>query len=141
MFLNIIKMKTLKKFYNSTKYFWIISRILFILLFSTVILKRITEFSIPDLIVNSVILIVVFSMIVITISGFLKKKSNYSLRFIVGAFMVLFGFLMSYLLLSTGTKEYSIYIEISFQLLPLWIVFYGIYEIINGISSLKNRNV
>ncbi len=76
-------------------------------------------------------------MILLAISGILKRNAHYSLNFVVGILTTLFGILISYLLLTLVETEYAIYIEIGFQLLPLWIVLYGIYEIMDGINSLK----
>lgn|GEM_PF-5232491 len=125
------------KFYKSTNYLWIVSRLLLILLFSITILSRIKETDLSDIIVNSVFLVLIFSMISLAIIGILKKNAHYSLHFVVGILTTLFGILMSYLLLTLGETEYPIHIEIAFQLLPLWIVLYGIYELNNGINLLK----
>jgi len=127
----------LTKFYKSTNYLWIVSRLLLILLFSITILSRIKETDLSDIIVNSVFLVLIFSMISLAIIGILKKNAHYSLHFVVGILTTLFGILMSYLLLTLGETEYPIHIEIAFQLLPLWIVLYGIYELNNGINLLK----
>lgn len=133
---NAQKNKNVNKFYKSTKYFWILSRIVLIILFSVAILNRISETHISDLIVSALFLIIFFLMITITIIGLLKKNPHYLLRFVVGAFFVLFGFLSSYLL-TLGKTDYAIHIKIGFQLVPLWIILYGIYEITNGINTLK----
>jgi len=76
-------------------------------------------------------------MIIITISVFSKKKTHYSLSFIVGIFTILFGILISYMLLTFGMTDYTIYAKIGFQILPLWIILYGIFEITNGINTYK----
>ena len=75
-------------------------------------------------------------MIIITISGFFKKQAHYSFRFIVGVFTILFGILISYMLLTYGMPDYTTYVNIAFQILPLWIILYGIYEITNGIKTI-----
>ncbi|SFU37529.1 hypothetical protein SAMN05216480_10243 [Pustulibacterium marinum] len=125
------------KFYQSTKYLWIVSRILLIILFSAAISNRIKETTMSDIIVSSVFIMVIFLLIVLAIMGFLKKKAHYVLHFMVGILITLFGILCSYLLLTFGETKYAVHIKMGFQLAPLWIVLYGIYEITNGINSLK----
>jgi len=125
------------KFYNTTKYLWIISRIILILLFGVTILNRISETNLSDLIVNSLFLILFLSMIILSVFGILKKEPHFSLRFLVGIFTILFGILMSYLLLTLGNTKYATHVQIGFQLLPLWIILYGIFEVTNGIKSFK----
>jgi hypothetical protein len=127
----------LNKFYKSTKHFWTVSRIILTLLFSVAILDRITETDLPNLIVNIFFLIIIFSMIMLIVVGILKKKAHYSLRFVVGISMILFGFLISYLLLTLGKIDYPLHVKIGIQLLPIWIISYGFYEITKGISSLR----
>ena len=78
-------------------------------------------------------------MITLAISEIIKKKTHFIIEFVVGIFTVLFGVLISYLLLTLGETEYSIYKKIGFQLLPLWIILYGIYEVKSGINSLKKN--
>jgi hypothetical protein len=76
-------------------------------------------------------------MIMLIVVGILKKKAHYSLRFVVGISMILFGFLISYLLLTLGKIDYPLHVKIGIQLLPIWIISYGFYEITKGISSLR----
>lgn len=91
----------------------------------------------PNIIVNSLIIMFIVSMMVIAIFGILKKKTHYSLNFTVGIFTVILGVLISYLIISFSKTEYEILIEIVFQIFPIWIILYGIYELINGIDLLK----
>lgn len=125
------------KFYKTTKYLWIISRIVLILFFGATLLNRISETRPSDLIVNALFLILFLSMIIISVYGILKKETHFSLSFLVGIFNVLLGVLLSYLLLTVGEIDYAIHVQIGFQLLPLWIILYGIFEIKNGIDSFK----
>lgn len=76
-------------------------------------------------------------MITISVLGILKKSSHYSLRFIVGIFTVLFGVLISYLMLTFANLDYELHVKIGIQLVPFWIMFYGFYELTIGISSLR----
>jgi hypothetical protein len=83
-------------------------------------------------------------MIALTVIELLKKNAHYSLRFAVGISTILLGFLISYLLLTLGKTNYALHVKIGFQLLPIWIILYGFYEITKGISSLrtlKSRSV
>jgi hypothetical protein len=98
------------------------------------------ETDLSNLIVNAIFIIIIFSLITLAISEVIKKKVHFIIKFIVGIFTILFGILISYLLLTLGETEYYIYIKIGFQLLPLWIILYGVYEIKNGINSLKKTN-
>lgn len=129
----------MNKFYKATKYIWIVSRIILILLFGVTVVSRLSETRISDYIVNSMFLVLIILMIIISAFGFLKKETHFSLRFLAGIPNVLFGVLLSYLLLTLGKTDYAIHVQIGFQLLPLWIILYGFYEINNGLSSLWNK--
>ncbi len=118
------------KFYTATKYLWIISRIILIIFYGLTLSERLSETEIPDLIVNLLITIVLISMISISLFEFIKKKPHYSLTFFVGIINICIGVLMSYLLLTIGDTNYSILAQIGFQLLPIWIILYGFFEII-----------
>ena len=78
-------------------------------------------------------------MISLAVIGILKRKAHYGLRFTVGIFTILFGIVISYLLLTLGKTDYPIHIKMGFQLLPLWIILYGIYELTNGINLIKGK--
>ena len=126
------------KFFRATKYLWIVSRIILIILFGvTISSNSLSSYDTPDLVSKSIFLIPLILMILISIFEILKKEPHYVLRFLVGIFLVCLGLLMSYLLLTLAKENFSIYAEIGFQFLPIWIILYGIFEIVNGVRSLK----
>ena len=131
----------LNNFYKRTKYLWKVSRIILIIFFGVAILNRLSEIKISDLIVNALFLILITSMITISVFEFLKKEPYFYLRFLVGIFNVLFGILLCYLILTLGKTDYAVHIQIGFQIIPLWIVLYGLFEISNGIKYLKNKKL
>ena len=126
------------KFFRATKYLWIVSRIILIILFGvTISSNALSSYDTPDLVSKLMFLIPLILMILVSIFEILKKEPHYVLRFLVGIFHVCIGLLMSYLLLTLAKGNHSVYAEIGFQFLPIWIILYGIFEIVNGINSSK----
>ncbi len=138
---NMLKIKMrLNKFYKVTPYFWVISRIVLMILLGASLLGRISQTTTPYLVINAVFLLVIFSMMAIIIGEFSKREVHYSWRLIAGILVSLFGVLISYLLLTYIEKEYALITKIGFQLLPLWMILYGIFEIKLGIRTLSNSS-
>ena len=131
----------MSKFYKTTKYLWIISRVILIVLFGVTVINRISETRTSDLIVTSFFLLLIILMIMISTFEFSKKQPHFSLQFVVGISNVLLGFLMSYLFLTLVEKDYAIHVQIGFQFLPLWLILYGAFEINNGINFIKNSKI
>lgn len=127
------------KFFTTTKYIWLSSRVFLIILFSYVFLSRISDASTSDLVANSFTVFLVFLMVIITVRELLKKQTHYLIRFIVGICIAVYGVMMSYLVLTSSIKEGFTPILIMFQLVPIWVILCGTYEIVCGINSIKKH--
>ena len=131
----------MENFFKATKYLWEVSRVLLIILFGSAISSDIIGTNKSDIIILSLFAIFILSMITISFLKLIKINPHYFLGFFTGGFIVLFGILISFLMFTYGTVNYELQVIIGVQLFPIWMILYGIYEIRNGISSLREVKI
>ncbi len=127
----------IKLFFRRTHYFWVISRIALIVLFFIAVYEQFSWKSKSSLIVSGFFLIIIIWMVTIVIMEFLKKEVKMPIKVLTGVFSISFGLLISYLLLTIGEENYSLLKNLGFQLIPIWIILYGLWEI-NSAKSKSN---
>ena len=118
-------MNLLKIFYQKTNYFWLITRILYSILFTIAILDYPNEKNIPKITVELLFAIYVVLIILLSILSILKKKQPKRIRQFVGIVSIFFGFFLTYLLIFEIKQNFVI---LTF-LLSFWIILYGIWEL------------
>ena len=128
-------MNTIEKFYKKTRYFWIVSRVLLILIFIYPIFKISKDADLINNIINSTCMIYVILMLIILIKE-ISKKNTHNLKIYTGILSLFYGIIMSVFLIKLET-EFSTMSVIYFQLIPLWIILFGIWELKN--SELKTK--
>ena len=119
-------MDLLKVFYRKTYYFWIGTRISIIILFSYVLINRPVAEDVESFAARAVIGLYILSMIICSIYDFVKRKISKLAKYFVGFFSILCGLILIYIALSTATQKFS-----TIYVVAIWIIFYGIWEIIN----------
>jgi len=122
-------MKIIKCFYNKTIYFWKGSRLLLLILFAYAIFNEIDLKNISSLFVCGIMLLQFFAMTYVLISEILKKYPFIGIKIFAGIFAIFFGLLLVVLIFTTQYENQGINLY-GFLLLPLWIIFYGLWEII-----------
>jgi hypothetical protein len=118
-------MELLKTFYQKTNYFWVISRMLYIALFTIAIINLPNENNLPKLTVKLLFAIYILCMFTLSILGFLNENQPKLIRKFVGIVSILFGIFINYLLIF----EYNQRFVILAFVLTFWIILYGIWEI------------
>lgn len=111
--------------FRKTKYFWIITRLIFIVVYFYTALNQISFNDYSKLAVCSFFLILVILMSLITILEFLRKKTFSGIKIFVGIINILFGILLTYLILFIVKNDGN---NVFFLWLPLWFIFYGFWE-------------
>lgn len=119
-------MELLKTFYQKTYYFWVITRLLYIIIFTIAILNLPNENNLPKIFVKLLFGIYVLSIIFLSILEFLKKNQPKLIRQFVGIISILFGIFLNYLLIFEFNQNFVI---LAF-LVTFWIILYGIWEIV-----------
>lgn len=119
----------MKLFFKKTYYFWIVSRLLLIVLYTcTINFRNNPNYGIGNICVNILIIVMILLMVTLFLFDLLEKHAPKIIQLIPGIFNILFGSLLFYLVLqfiSTG-------FELLIQLIPIWIILYGIFEITNN---------
>tara|TARA_R110000868_G_scaffold6454_3_gene36612 strand:+ start:7003 stop:7437 length:435 start_codon:yes stop_codon:yes gene_type:complete len=115
----------LKTFFRKTYYFWVISRLLYIVLFTIAIINLPNEKSIPKISVKLFFAIYTLAIFLLSILEILKKDQPKFIRKFVGIVSILFGIFLNYLLIF----EFNQRIVILAFTLTFWIILYGIWEI------------
>lgn len=118
--------------FKRSKFIWIFSRLILILLFLSVIIGGFNNRKLSDLFVTSLVTLYVFSLIFILFFDFLKKQIHFSVRLFAGIFSVFYALVLSYLLLTIQNDNFGMIAKVGFQIIPLWIILYGIYEILKA---------
>ncbi|MCG9970932.1 hypothetical protein [Christiangramia crocea] len=119
-------MKLLDTIFKSTYYFWVVTRVVLIMLFaSTITYYANEELDLTSIIIGVFILGFVISLLVIVIKKLMKKETNAFLHIYNGVFAIIFSLgiiyvSIAYFDLSTGW--YVLY-------LPVWILLYGLWEL------------
>lgn len=130
--MQVFRTKTLKMtnyFFKKTHYFWVVSRFILILLFAYASINQLNEKSLSSIIVACLFLFVAIWMLSIAILEIRNKKFLMPVKVLTGSFSVFFGLLLSYLIISLGGENYSLWTNLGFLIIPLWIITYGIWEI------------
>lgn len=129
------------RLFKRSKFIWILSRLILIILFLSAIIGRFNNRKLSDLFVTSLVTLYVFSLIFIMFFDFLKKQIHFSVRLFAGIFSVFYALVLSYLLLTIQNDNFGMIAEVGFQILPLWIILYGIYEILKAKESFKAKKL
>lgn len=121
-------MMILKKFLSKTYYFWFISRILLIILFSFAVLNQLEMHTKSKLLVDAFLALYILCMLYLLIVEIFKKQPLFFARQFAGSISILFGFLLIYMILFLGENTYG-FKNIGFLIIPFWIMMYGLWEI------------
>jgi hypothetical protein len=119
-------MELLKAFYQKTYLFWVITRMLYIIIFTIAILNLPNENNLPKIFVKLLFAIYVLSIIFLSVLEFLKKNQPKLIRQFVGVISILFGIFLNYLLIFEFNQNFVILAFI----VTFWIILYGIWEIV-----------
>jgi hypothetical protein len=119
-------MDALKIFYRKTYYFWIVTRISIILLFSYVLINRPAANDFQSFAAQAIIALDILCMIICSIYDFVKRKVSKWVKYFIGSFSIIGGLILIYIVLSeTNQKISTVYV------VAIWLILYGIWEIIN----------
>lgn len=117
---------TLKLFFRKTNYFWIITRVILIALFLSVIFNEGFKFDYSSIFV--IVLFSIFTIILtyISIKEFLKKTPFLGFKILAGVFVISLALVIIFLIFySTSIDLMNLFLLI----FPLWLIIYGIWEI------------
>lgn len=119
-------MKFLYKFFKSTNYFWVVTRVVLILLFgSTVTYFANEKLDTGSIIVGIFILLFVTSMLIIVIRRMMKKETHSWLHIYNGVFTIIFSLGILYVNIAYFDLSQTWYV----LYLPVWMILYGLWEI------------
>jgi len=124
-------MKLLKTFYRKTHYFWMVSRVILLLLFLFVLVDQKIETGVGFAIINTIVVLFVFSIISLIILGLAKREAPKLLKLFAGGFSLFFGLVLFYLLLFTFNDKF-VYLAFC---IPLWLLLHGTWEITNKVKK------
>lgn len=114
-------------FFQRTKWLWIVTRTLLIVLFIIAIAK---SESLANLHTGSIAYflasIYVISLLIILSEELIKTRSFKILHYLTGTFSVIFGIIISYLLISNNDFQLQ---NILVQVVPVWMIAFGIYDL------------
>lgn len=114
----------LTKFFQKTHYFWIITRILYLILFA-VSISQAANITKADLVVKAFFTLYLLAIVVLTILEQLKRKEPKWMQWFVGTVSIFFAVLLIYLLLFYVSQNFII-LAFAFT---FWMVLYGTWEI------------
>jgi hypothetical protein len=120
-------MEILKTFFSKTYYFWFISRILLMIIFSVALVNQFDLNSKSSMLVTSFLTIYVFCMSYLFIFEILKKKPLFFVKQFSSIVSIFFGCLLIYLILFVGESKYG-FKNFGFLIVPFCIIFYGMWE-------------
>lgn len=120
----------MKKFYQKTTGFWILSRFLLILFFIgvTAMLFFKMEMGIEFSLILLPMLAYIFIMAIEFRKEVLAKQSSSLLKFFTGGFSILYGILTVFTIFKF--THLSAFQKAAFFLFPLWLVLFGVGEIL-----------
>ena len=119
-------MDALKIFYRKTYYFWIVTRISIILLFSYVLINRPAANDFQSFAAQAIIALDILCMIICSIYDFVKRKVSKWVKYFIGSFSIIGGLILIYIVLSEANQKISTVYAVA-----IWLILYGIWEIIN----------
>ena len=128
-------MKFLRLFFQKTHYFWVSTRFIFIILFLWTAVEIMDYENSEDLVISGVILLYTLFILDLAIRDLLKKPSSIWIKKFVGGFSIFYGLLLAFLMLQTSSE--GLFDNISFILLALWPILYGIWEIPKKKESIR----
>jgi hypothetical protein len=120
-------MKRLTNFYNKTNGFWRITRIILIILFIFPLFKVLGNNNVLYAFLNASCGIYVILMILILLNR-TSDKYRKKLRKWTGFLSLLYGITMSIFLIKLEF-ELDLIVTSYFQIIPLWIILFGIWEL------------
>jgi hypothetical protein len=124
-------MRTLVLFYRKTKYFWIFSKFVLILLFLSAIIERINETDIGSLVVQGLFISYTIVAIVLLIHELTRRKLYKILKLVIGIINIILGLISGYMMLTAGINKNTILMNIWFLFFPFWIILLGLYDILS----------
>lgn len=136
-----IKIRFMNFFLKRTKFIWVTSRVLLIFLFLSALLSQINNHELSDLIVNGLLALYIGSLVLISIFGLQKRKIHFGIRLFVGIFTIFTGLTISFLVLIVSQVNYGVPAKIGFQIIPLWISLYGVYELLKAYEALRHSEL
>jgi hypothetical protein len=120
-------LEKLKMFFDKSFYFWQITKILFIIIFSCAIYGETKSRPLVVIITISLFFgLFIFSMIYSLLLTNQNPKVLKLAHFYSSIFSILFGFVLSYSMLTLLSGRW--YENVGFQIVPLWIILFGIRE-------------
>ena len=118
-------MELLKTFFRKTYYFWLVSRILYVIIFTIAIINLPNENNIPKISVKLLFVIYTLAILHLSVLEILKKYQPIFIRRFVGIVSILFGIFLNYLLIFEFNQRFVILAFV----VTFWIILYGIWEI------------
>ncbi|TBW30020.1 hypothetical protein [Gramella sp. KN1008] len=119
-------MELLYKIFKSTYSFWVITRVILILLFASTITYYLNEdLDVASILAGIFILGFVISMLVIVISKLMKKETKAFLHIYNGVFAIVFSLGIIYVSIAYFDLSSGWWV----LYLPLWLLLYGLWEL------------
>ena len=119
-------MKLLDTIFRSTYYFWVVTRVVLVLLFaSTVTYYANEELDVASVIVGIFILGFVISLLIIIIRRLMKKETMTFLHIYNGVFAIIFSLGIIYVSIAYFDLSQGWWV----LYLPVWILLYGLWEL------------
>lgn len=110
--------------------FWIISRILFTILWIAALIITFIDlgFVPKSLVAFTIFGIYISLMIIILLKRAIQKPVPSKIKLITGIISIIFGFLMTYAIFTN--KNFSELEKIGFHIFPVWIILFGLRDIL-----------
>lgn len=124
----------LHKFFQKTHYFWIITRVLYLILFS-VSISQAANATKADLVVKAFFALYLIAIVVLTFLELLKRKEPKWMQWFVGAVSIFFAVLLIYLLLFYVSQTFII----AAFAFTFWMILYGTWEISKTFNTISNK--
>jgi hypothetical protein len=124
----------MRLFFKKTYYFWIVSRIILIILFAcSVNTFSHQKYNTGRMLVDILLTITILLMIAICVFEYHKKKVPFIVKIVPGIFNIFFGLLLYYLVNFFMSQNF---VFLAFCV-PIWIITQGIFEIVNDKDQTK----
>ena len=120
----------MKTFYLKTDIFWLISRILFTILWIAALIVTFIDlgFVPKSLVAYTIFGIYISLMITILLKRAFKKPSPPKINLTTGIISIIFGLLMSYTIITN--HNFNALEKIGFHIFPVWIILSGLRDIL-----------
>lgn len=120
-------LERLNMFFDKSFFFWIITKVLFIIMFSCAVYgESESQYLIVTIIISSIFVLFILSMIYSLLLSNRNQKILRLAKYYSSLFSTFFGFFLSYSMLKLLSGNW--YENIGFQIIPLWIILFGIRE-------------